>query len=416
MISKRLSMTVLMSLALTLILSLSSFASEKVKISYAHWGNNPGYQAKVEAFNAMQDRIEVEFVPRRMDVVEIIGGVGADAYTLWGPNIHQYALSGFAHSLEAFYQRDADFFRDVFPPAMEAVTVRGEVWALPHYLSGENGLWYNKTRFAEAGLSVPDHSWTWDDEYAAGQKLVRRNPDGEITQWAFLNSTTSWSQLLVRVLTAGGEFLTESGQFAFGGEAGIRAANALIEFARLQDGVGPGNFVRGDVAMGGHAIYYQEPIRTNRMYENFEVGATIMSRDPVTGNRSVEVANNMELIVMNPNTQYPEETWEFMKFMLSQESHDAVYSRIGYIQMIPAKHSVANSPVFLDQDLPNFTLDLPGFLESWANAKSIHVQNWGDVTAIINAEWAKTLAEEQPVEAFYERLQDLVPPIMGEVE
>src|SRR5690606_29114741 len=164
------------------------------------------------------------------------------------------------------------------------------------------------------------------------------------------------------------------------------------------------------------AIYYQEPIRTNRMYENFEVGATIMSRDPVTGNRSVEVANNMELIVMNPNTQYPEETWEFMKFMLSQESHDAVYNRVGYIQMIPAKHSVANSPVFLDQSIPNFTLDLPGFLESWANAKSIHVQNWGDVTGLIGAEWAKTLAEEQPVEAFYERLRDLVPPIMGEVE
>jgi ABC-type glycerol-3-phosphate transport system substrate-binding protein len=413
----RLSGKIWLSILLVLVMTLTSHAAlgEKVKIRYAHWGENPGYRAKIEAFNASQDLIEVEYVPKRITLVEIVGGVGADAFTLHAQDVFDWASQGLLRSLDEFYVKDKAYLDDIFPPAMAQVRVNGQIWAIPHYLSGINGLWYNKTKFIEAGVPTPNQDWTWNDEMEAARKLVRQEPDGRITQWAFTPSAVNdWRKMLARTLTAGGRFLDERGQFVFGDEVAIRAANWMVEYARLEPG---GSLEQGTAAMHAAGISWQEPIRTSGMHERYEVGATTTPRDPVTGNRSKELGNNIELMGMNPNTKYPQETWQLMKFLISQEAHEAIYERIGYVQMVPAKRSVAMSRVFLQQTKATADYDLNGFIESWAlHAVPLQIHKWGDVHSVISGEWTKTYLGQQPVEAFFTQIRQLVPPILAGAE
>ncbi len=54
-------------------------------------------------------------------------------------------------------------------------------YALPENFQ-TNGLYYNKTLFDQAGLAVPDETWTWDQVVEAARALTQRRGE-RVTQW-----------------------------------------------------------------------------------------------------------------------------------------------------------------------------------------------------------------------------------------
>ena len=56
--------------------------------------------------------------------------------------------------------------------AIDALTVDGELWALPQDLSPRNLLYYNKAMFDEAGIPYPTADWTLDDLVEAAKALT----------------------------------------------------------------------------------------------------------------------------------------------------------------------------------------------------------------------------------------------------
>lgn len=107
------------------------------------------------------------------DVVHMSGGhftYAADGVLV---NLDDHIKADANFDIAAYYPRVTEFYRE---PA-------GGQWALPWNHATE-GVYYNKTLLAEAGLDEPGEDWNWDDLREMARVLTKdANNDGEPESW-----------------------------------------------------------------------------------------------------------------------------------------------------------------------------------------------------------------------------------------
>lgn len=311
------------------------------------------YRANPQRYgNYDWDRVQVR--PRKFtgirvegvesDLLAIAGGVAPDVIYLNFRRSDTYIRNGFLAPLDDDLAdlpagELEDRVHERVWPVIRRPGPDGTVhtWALPYGGLMGRGLLYRRDRFAEAGLSPPDASWTWDDLLHAARVLS--DPANGRYGLRFARGTHESYQFTTFLWSAGAEFMTqdpETGEWRIEYDS-REAAVALDFYTRLvtepwvdDRGVLRRGFAFRDTA-GAWAKWQQGDIAMTQGYvdeEMFDIinpeltGLAPMPIGP-SGYRASEINSRMLALFRDiPHPVIRDAAWEFIRFFDSEEAQE----------------------------------------------------------------------------------------------
>ncbi len=156
---------------------------------------NPGIAVKAIYAGTYQDTLVktlTAFKSGEPPAIAVL--LSTDMYTL----IDQGAITPF----DDLIQSDADkaWVKSFYPAFMANSQTGGKIWGIPFQRS-TIVMFYNKDAFKEAGLDPDKAPDTWDELVADGQKLVKRDAAGNVSQWGVEIPSTGFPYWLFQGLT-----------------------------------------------------------------------------------------------------------------------------------------------------------------------------------------------------------------------
>jgi multiple sugar transport system substrate-binding protein len=170
------------------------------RVVVTYWEKWTGFEGEamrktVEAFNASQDRIEVQLlttsqIDRKM-LMATAGGIPPDVAGLWSNNVIPYADKNALLPLDDYAAKHGIAKSAYIPKFWELCYHRGHLWGLPS-TPASLALHWNKRLFREAGLDPERPPQTIEELDAYANRLTKRDSDGKITQMGFMPSEPGW--------------------------------------------------------------------------------------------------------------------------------------------------------------------------------------------------------------------------------
>jgi len=337
-------------------------AEGPVKITYwEKWTKFEGQACKdmVAAFNKQYEgRIQVELVTvsqiERKLLVAIAGGTPPDVAGSYAFCVCPYADRNALEPLDGRLKAAGMTRDDYVPVYWDLCEHRGHMWALPT-TPATVALHWNKRLFREAGLDPerPPKTIAELDEFA--EKLTKRDKgkEGNLIQVGFLPQEPGWWNWSWP-FWFGGRLWNGSDKITADDPANIRAFEWIQSYSkkygvddirRFASGFGnfssPQNaFLSGKVAMQLQGVWMHNFIE---MYApGMEWGAAPFP-SAVPGLENVSTAD-ADVIVIPRGSPHPEEAWEFIRFVQSQEGMEILC--LGQRKFSPLKKV---SPGFLEK-------------------------------------------------------------------
>lgn len=227
-------------------------------------------------------------------------------------------------------------------------------------------LYYNKTHFDEAGLDVPDDTWTWDDLMAAAEALTVTDAGGT-SRWG-LTAPYDWAALWnPMIISEGSTALSSDGL-----EAQLDTPEAIATFTKLTQPVVDGYFVPPSVMadMGGE----QGPFWNGSASMLFSVRALVPgTRDSMTddwdvapfplvnGERNVGGGSVGVAWTTTANQAAAE---QFLRWYFSEEGGMGILATT--YSIVPPVESLFDSPIW--RDLPGPPSNNDVFVEAIENS------------------------------------------------
>lgn len=339
----------------------------QVQLRVVHWGAND--EADIVAnlirqFEATHPNIKIlrihpgEAAALNTKVQTMVAaGEPPDAFYLDYAKVADWASKGILQDLERFVAEDAtstdphalhldDYYRNV----IDSFRYDGErVGAGPLYGIAKDfttvGFYYNKDLFKRAGIAEPNpEGWTWGEFVEAARKVgeVPGCFGAEFVTWEAMVRVYLWTYHLDVVTPGFGEFRFQ--------DAAVQAALARLQDwffeertltrakAQLETGEDP--FLSGKVGMTGPLGRWKVP--PYRTITDFEWDfAPLPHAEGVSPRNAIFTA----AWAMSAQTAHPQETWEFIRFMVGREGQELI---TGPALAIPTMKSVAESPLFID--------------------------------------------------------------------
>lgn len=208
-----------------------------------------------------------------------------------------------------------------------------------------NVLFYNVDAFEAAGVPRPpsvwsDEDWTWDDFVETAEELTTD------TTWGALLFDDSSTEVTVPVNNGGDGVYSEDGTaFALADPEGVGAVQWLADlslvhgvqppYSKLQAGMatpnyGPSMFTAGEVAMMSKNFGIASYIRDNADFE-WDIA-------PLPANVRQNTISPLITWAIPQQASNPEEAWEFLQFLSSDEGAELLTSTGDFI---PAARSAA---------------------------------------------------------------------------
>ncbi len=271
------------------------------------------------------------------------------------------------------------------------------------------GLWYNKEIFDAAGVEYPDETWDWNKLRDTAKKLTNK----EKGVWGIAAHLKDQEGYYNTIFQNGGRVLTddksESGYDTPETIGGLKFWTDLIK-----DGSSPSHaqmtetepiqlFESGKVAM-----FYGGSWRVIQFSKNENIKDKIDVVPLPKGKEETSVIHGIGHVIA-ANTEHPEESWEFLKFLGSKEAAE-IMAKSGAV--IPAYEGAQetwvksnpqyNLKVFLDQ-VPNATpFPTSANTLEWKDLETQHLPKaWAGQVPVeqaakqIATEMDKILKEEQ---------------------
>lgn len=310
------------------------YVNGRLRITY--WEKWTGFEGQaiqrvVNRFNAMQDRLYVDLVTMsQIDqkvLVAIAGGDPPDLVGLWSAGMPAFAekraLVPLAPYMEKAGMRREDFI-DVF---LDMNTYDGVLYGLPT-TPATTALHWNKKLFREAGLDPEQPPRTLAELDEMAQKLTKYDASGHLVQLGFTPAEPGWWPWAWG-LWFGGR-LWDGTNITFDSPENLAAFRWIRSYAshygeeelrRFQSGIA-GNFASpqnafftGRVAMVLQGVWMANFI--SQYAPELEWGAAPFP-SAVPGMENVTVAE-CDTICMPVGGRHPDEAFEFVKFLCSQE-------------------------------------------------------------------------------------------------
>jgi multiple sugar transport system substrate-binding protein len=375
---------------------------EVVKLVYATGKDNTGsVQAMIDAFNASQDKIQVEFREMPSDT-----GQQHDAYVtmfnaesseidlfnvdvIWPAELAQ---AGYVLSLDRFIQNDGFDLSQYNQGALSAARFNGKLWALPQYADA-GMLFYRSDVAAEPPK-------TWDELITSANELKGQGD----TQFGYLMQAKQYEGLVCNavefIAAYGGKIINENGEVAINSEDTIQGLKKLVEVAT--SGFVPEN-ITTFTEQESHTAFIegQSPFIRNWPYQyalaNDESQSKIVGKVSVaplpSGDAGSASALGGWMTAINKYTEHPQEAWEFLKFLNGPEGQKINAVKGGKAPTIPAlfedEEVIAANPYFGEE----------GFVNALNNAVSRPVApNYQEISEILQIHISKAIAGTETVE------------------
>ncbi len=288
-------------------------------------------QATIDAFNASQDKIVVDYYPTsqvdRKVLVATAGGDPPDVAGLWVQNIATFADANALMPLDDFIREDGmtteAWLARYYPIFAHICSYRGKVYAgisTPVVIA----LHWNKTLFREAGLDPerPPRTIKELDEFA--RKLTKRDAQGRITQMGFLPQEPGWWPWIFARWFGGelfdGERVTVGTDprnlAAMRWVAGYTAEYGRDDVRTFASGFAghalnpQSGFMNGKVAMVFQGVFFNNYIRQYKPGLDYGAGPW---PEAVAGVKDFAMAE-ADVLVIPRGAKNPRAAWEFIKF------------------------------------------------------------------------------------------------------
>lgn len=167
-------------------------ASEAADLELHYWTPGGGqildaYEAAAQAYNDTHPgiRVEVDELANWEEkiLVAISAGSPPEVFNDFArPTMRERVEQGAYIPLTSLLKRDRFPIDQIIPPAVEQVTVNGEIWGLPVTGTVEPVFYWNKDLFAEAGLDPENPPADWEELTRYSDKLTKIDPNGRMTR------------------------------------------------------------------------------------------------------------------------------------------------------------------------------------------------------------------------------------------
>jgi multiple sugar transport system substrate-binding protein len=349
---------------LTFFLSSSlAFGAEKVTITWLMRSNPVENKWQKEyvipKFEASHPNISINLiiVPfNQMDqklLTMVAAGEPPDVFSQWGiSGFGDYYARGLLLDLTPYIERDRYNLGAFIPRVINIYKRSGKYYSVPQVTNYGIMMYYNKDLFDKAGLPYPpvswkDKSWTWDKMLDYAKKLTKNYGEGVNAQYGIDCSYFQGAIWGAAYLWGDDPFLPEHYKTGLAKSSKldspgvIEAVQAVADLiykhkvaptpaiSQVLSQLGP-LFGTGKIGMS-----FGLPTQAYTNYQNapFKWGLAPM---PYVKDNKVAWFNGTWFIAKN--SKHPEEAWEFLKFLTSEEAARDMAKVTGFL--VPLKRVV----------------------------------------------------------------------------
>lgn len=357
---------------LCVLLLASCSPSEKdgrVVIDYMAWGNPQQLEVEemlIERFNQRNPHIEVRLfkVPQsayaNKMIIMLATDTAPDLMRVDHYNFPALVEREYFHPLCDLVAADPDFrFEDFFPQAIQEGMYQGRFYGV-NVLFGGIILYYNKTLVEKHGLEDPFElwergEWTWDRFREHAIAMTTKRPDGRYATFgASMPASVIYPAL---VWSFGGEIMDSTRTQVLLGEGRGRDMFQFFVDLRYKYHAAPTPAQAANAAFSFESGKLGMEFGWMGMTPRYREAASHFDWDVVplpTGAGGVGNVVKGNQLVMNAKTEHPQEAWEFMKFMVSEEVERIL--SVDLRRAFPSRKSVAYSEEYLQSELPPFNM------------------------------------------------------------
>ncbi|HPC06332.1 MAG TPA: ABC transporter substrate-binding protein [Anaerolineaceae bacterium] len=256
------------------------------------------------------------------------------------PNVAQLGAapllgsSGAVLPVKDFLATDSSFdLEKIHPAFLQYNTAAGELWSLP-FNNSVPILLYNKDLFVAAGLDPEDPPEDIDELLEYAKALTIKDNNGIVTQYGLNTKDDTHWYLSTLFLENGAQIVSEDeSEMLYNSPEAVAMLQTWSDWVNV-DQVMPRNqhaeaqsdFLAGKLGMLMGSTSGVSGIQKDAA---FRVGSAMFPM--VNGVRKVPVGGGSLVLFKNENEQIRNASWEFVKFMISEQSSIYLTSKTGYI-------------------------------------------------------------------------------------
>ncbi|WP_105616582.1 ABC transporter substrate-binding protein [Vallitalea okinawensis] len=355
--------------------------SKKLELTYALWDKNlqPIYEKIAIEFEKQNPEIDIviEITPwsdywTKLEAAAS-GGVLPDIFWMNGPNITMYADANVVLPITE-YVEDDQFDLSNYPQSLvDLYTVNGENYAIPIFWD-TIALYYNKEIFDQAGVEYPTDSWTMEDLVQAATELT--NPDTGV--YGIAAPLDNQQNYYNTIHQAGGYIISDDKKTSgFDDPATIKGIQVWVDM--INQGISPTLMELNET----NAASLFESGKLAMVYSGSWMYPQYAKNENLAGKFDLEVLPMMEErasvihglgACINPATDYPDEAWQFVKFLGSEEANDIfAMEKGGLPAYLPSVNKFIDQESSTGYNVAVFT-DQVSYSAMYPNSK--HTSKW----------------------------------------
>ena len=232
------------------------------KIELTLWTDpepQPFYEELAEKYHAIHENVTIKVVSQPWDDYWTKLPLALEAGN--GPDLYR----GHAGQIVNLEKYSYELPEDIFPrdqvkedfPQYESAIYNGKLYTIPLGMTTGAGIYYNKDMWAEAGLTEDDIPTTWEEVEEVGNKLMKKDANGNITQYGF-SIDHAFEGFLSTMNYSSGAAAFKEDLSTYNLDCETTYENIALlqkwkdEFMMYSDGDAEDQFGHGQVAMIGH--------------------------------------------------------------------------------------------------------------------------------------------------------------------
>lgn len=236
---------------------------------------------------------------------------------------------------------DKEWLNSFYPAFMENSQTGGKTYGIPFQRSTPV-LYWNKEAFAEAGLDPEMAPANWDEMVEFGQKLVKKDENGNVTQWGVRIPSSGFPYWLFQGLTTqNGVILANSdgNQTNFDDPKVVEALQYLVDLSTKHEVMAPGiiewgstpkAFFEGNTAMMWTSTGNLTNVRDNAP---FDFGVAML---PANERRGAPTGGGNFYIFKDSTDEQKEASVDFVKWITAPKQAAKWSMATGYVAPSPA--------------------------------------------------------------------------------
>jgi len=189
----------------------------------------PAFQAKYAADTIVETDGGVENATMLRALVSANNSASPDMAWMESGEMGVYAAANLLADVDTWLTNNPTIKSDIFPALVKLCTYQGKVQSLP-WMTNNCAVLINTDAFNAAGVAIPSQdpnsTWTWEDFQSACQAVTQK---AGMKGWLANGTSAGWDAWLFHawLATAGGTFLSDTGDPMFAGAEGLETMTFL---------------------------------------------------------------------------------------------------------------------------------------------------------------------------------------------